>query len=211
MPLSLMKTFLLSIFISCVFYSSLIQARQKQADPESIPDILDIDRRQASSRRFEITPYGGDYFGDKLQHSFIVGGNVQFNITPMLGIAGDFGYSKASVDGTSALGASFTNKNVFLGDAAFVVTIPAAYRSKRGTTEADFFTSIGGGVVSFNGEARGAAFLGGGMKIRPNIPWLAIRVEIRNYFTSINNPGGSDFEDDLSIRIGPTFLLPPDF
>ena len=49
------------------------------------------------------------------------------------------------------------------------------------------------------------------MKIRPKIRWLAIRVEVRNYFTSVNNPSGSDFEDDLTVRIGPTFLLPPEF
>ena len=49
------------------------------------------------------------------------------------------------------------------------------------------------------------------MKIRlRKLPWLGIRVEIRDYFTSINNPSGSDFEDDLTIQIGPTFLLPPE-
>ena len=182
------------------------------AEPSSseIPDALDWDRRQAYSYRFELSPYGGDYFGDKLNHTFIVGTNLQFNITEMLAIAADFGYSKASVDRTSALGASFTNTNEYLIDGGFVVTLPAAYRSKNKVVELDFFTSIGGGILSINGSTRGGGFIGGGMKIRPKVKWLAIRVEIRNYFTSINNPGGSNFEDDLTIRVGPTFLLPPE-
>ena len=178
---------------------------------EEIPDSLDFDRRQAASLRFELSPYGGDYFGDKLNHSFIVGGNVQFNLTEKLALAADFGYSKAAVDGTSALGLSFTNTNEYLVDGAFVITVPAAYRSKKGVTECDFFTSIGGGILRINGSNRGGGFIGGGMKIRPKLRWLAIRVEIRNYFTSVANPAGSDFEDDLTIRIGPTFLLPPEF
>lgn len=177
---------------------------------EEIPDVLDWDRRQAYSYRFELSPYGGDYFGDKLNHSFIAGGNLQFNITEMLGVAADFGYSRIAVDRTSALGASITNNNEYLIDGAFVITLPAAYRSKNKVVELDFFSSIGGGILSINGSTRGGGFIGGGMKIRPKVKWLAIRVEIRNYFTSINNPGGSDFEDDLTIRVGPTFFLPPE-
>jgi len=177
---------------------------------EEIPDVLNFDRRQAGLYRFELSPYVGDYFGDKFNHSFIVGGNLQFNLTEKLGIASDFGYSKASADRTSALGTSITNKNEYLIDGAFVITVPAAYRSGKGVTEADFFTSIGGGIMRINNSNRGAGFIGGGMKIRPHVSWLAIRIEIRNYFTSIDNPSGSDFEDVLTIRIGPTFLLPPE-
>ena len=170
-----------------------------------------MDQRDASLRRFEISPYGVDYFGDKLNHSFIVGSGAQLNLTETLGLAVDFGYSRASVDGTSAFGATFTDKNEYLIDGSFVITVPAIYRSKKGYTEADFYTSIGGGIMRLNGGNHGAGFIGGGMLIRPKVSWLAIRIDIRNYFTSVANPVGSDFEDELTLRIGPTFLIPPEF
>jgi outer membrane beta-barrel protein len=161
--------------------------------------------------RFELTPFGGDYFGDKLNHSFVVGGDLQWNITEKLALAADFAYSQAAVTGGTALAASFTNKNAYMADGSFVVTVPAIYKSKKGYTEADFYTSLGAGLVRTNSTNRFGGFVGGGMKIRPKWKWIAIRVDIRNYFTSIPNPAGSDFEDDLTIRIGPTFLLPPEF
>lgn len=172
-------------------------------------DPLDFAQRRAVSHRWEISPYGGDYFGDKLNHSFIVGGDLQYNWTPSLGTAIDFGYSRAGVDRTSTLGAVFTNRHEYLADGSLVFTVPAAYRGRKGAVEADFFTSIGGGILRINNSNRGGGFIGGGMKIRTRAKWFAIRIEIRNYFTSINNPSGSDFEDDLTVRIGPTFLLLP--
>ena len=191
-------------------FGLLISSPSLAQEKKEIPDVLDFDRREAGTYRFELSPYGGDYFSDKLNHSFIVGGNAQFNLTENLAIATDFGYSQAVVDRSSSIGASFHDDNVYLLDAGFVLTQPAAFSTKENVTECDFFTSIGGGVLRFNDESHVAGYIGGGMKIRPNISWLAIRVEIRNYFTSINNPNGSNFEDDLSIRIGPTFLLPPE-
>ncbi len=190
---------------------SILEKKQKEeAAEEELPAALDFDRRKASNMRIELSPYGGDYFGDKLNHTFIVGGNLQVNITERLGIAADFGYSHVSVDRTSLLGLSFTDKNEYLMDGAFVVTMPAVFASKTKAVECDLFSSLGGGILRINGSNRIGGFIGGGMKIRPNIKWLAIRVEIRNYFTSINNPSGSDFEDDMTIRVGPTFLLPPE-
>lgn len=177
---------------------------------DDIPDALDIDRREAYAYRLELSPYGGDYFGDKINHSFVVGGNLQVNLTEKLAVATDFGYSRVFVDGTSRLGAGLTNHNEYLVNGGFVLTVPAAYRSRNnGVTEADFFTSIGGGIFRINGSNEGAGFIGGGMKIRPKIKWLAVRIEIRDYFTSLSGPGGG-FENDLTLAIGPTFLLPPE-
>lgn len=210
------RRFRASLFSLVFFLFPLILQAQSPLllslpDEEEVPALLDFDRRKSIPYRFELSPYGGDYFGDKLNHSFIVGGNLQFNLTEKLGIAADFGYSKASVDRSSALGASFTNTNEYLIDGSFVLTVPAAYRSGKGAVETDFYTSIGGGILRINDGNHGGGFIGGGMKIRfESLPWLAIRIDIRNYFTSINNPSGSDFEDDLTVRAGPTFLLPPE-
>ena len=201
-----MRKFLSFAFLSLFFLSPLFAQ-----EPKEVPDVLDFDLRQSGLYRFELSPYGGDYFRDKFGHSFIVGGNLQANLTEKLGVSADFGYSTVAADPSSIIGATITNSNEYLVDGGLTYTVPAAYRSGKGYTEADFFTSLGGGIIRINGENRGGGYIGGGMKIRPHVRWFAIRVEIRNYFTSVNNPSGSNFEDDLNIRIGPTFLLPPEF
>ncbi len=200
------------IFLLILLLSYTLRAQAVDSGENSLPDALDFDRRHSGLYRFELSPYGGDYFGDKTGHSFIVGGNFQFNLTEKLALSTDFGYSRAVVDPTSVLGASFTDNNVYLIDGGFVITVPAAYRSGKGYTEADFFTSIGGGIIRINDSNRGGGYIGGGMKVRfQKIDWFSMRVEIRNYFTSIENPSGSNFQDTLSIRVGPTFLIPPEF
>jgi hypothetical protein len=180
------------------------------AQSEEIPDALDFDRRKAHSMRLELSPYGGDFLGTKLNHSFVVGANFQVHITETLGIAGDFGWSKAEPDRTSPFGASVTNDNVYMMDGSFVVTMPAAFRSRKSLVEADLFTTLGAGVVRSNGSNHVGGFVGGGMTIRPNIKWFAFRAEVRNYFASVDNPAGSNFEYIVNFRLGPTFLLPPE-
>lgn len=186
-------------------------APQKAAEEEEIPPSLDYDRRKAVSHRIELSPYGGDMLADQLNHSFIVGSNVQFNITERLALAADFGWSQAAADGGTPLGAAIANDNLYYVDGSFVTTMPAVLASKKRLIEADFFTTIGGGVLFVNGDAHGSGFVGGGIKIRPNIKWLAFRAEVRNYFTSVSNPAGSDFEYQIHFRLGPTFLIPPEF
>jgi len=186
------------------------EARKEPKELEEIPASLDYDRRKAVDHRFELSPYAGDYFGDKLNHTFITGADLTFNFTNMFGIVGNFSWSQASVDRTSALGAIFKQKNEYIFDGGFVVNMPAVFRSRNSLVECDLYTTIGAGVLNINGSSHVGGFLGGGMKIRPNVKWLAIRVDIRDYFTSIDNPGGSDFENDLTVRVGPTFLIPPE-
>ncbi len=175
---------------------------------EEIPAPLSFDTRNAENYRWELTPYFGDYFGDKLNHSFVTGGTLQMNLIPQLGIMTGFGYSRANTDQATPLAQSLTNRDLYIFDGGFVVTKPAAYGEKKRFVEADFYTQIGGGVVQFNNRNRGMGFIGGGMKTRfRKISWLAIKVELQNYFFSIPNPGGSDFEYDLTLTLGPTFLL----
>lgn len=200
-----LKIFLVALLASLSFP---LMARQARPEPD-VPDILDFDRRQTNDYRFRVSPFGGDYVGDKLGHSFLTGLSAQINFIPALAMMVDFGYSRASVDATSLLGQSFVTKDVWLYDAALVLTKPAAYRSKKGAVEVDLFSLIGGGLLRINAGNHGTGFIGGGMEIHGKRQWLAWRVEVRNYFLSINNPGGSDFESDFTALVGPVFRLPP--
>lgn len=207
----------MSAFLLLTAFLSPLQAKEGKEktvkevkEEEEIPASLDYDRRKAIDHRFELSPYFGDYFGDKLNHTFIVGGDLTFNFTNMFGVVGNFSWTPASVDRTSALGAIFHQKNEWIYDGGFVINMPAVFRSRKSLVECDLYTTLGAGIVSINGGSHVGGFIGGGMKIRPNIKWFAIRVDIRDYFTSLDNPGGSDFENSLSLRVGPTFLLPPE-
>ncbi|MBI2083738.1 MAG: hypothetical protein HYT76_09285 [Deltaproteobacteria bacterium] len=178
------------------------------ASEQEIPRALDFELRESESYSLELTPNGGEYFGDKLNHSFVVGQNIQWNLTPALGIITDFGWSKISVDGGSPLGRSITNKNLYMISGGFAITKPAAYRSKNHVVEMDFFTTIGGGAVFFNEGERGMGFIGGGIKTRfKKVSWFALKVEFRENLFSIPNPGGSDFASDATLTVGPTFML----
>ncbi|MBI4373902.1 MAG: hypothetical protein HY542_03395 [Deltaproteobacteria bacterium] len=180
----------------------------ERIDEEEVPRSLDFDLRKAENYRIELTPNGGEYFGDKLNHSFVVGQNIQWNLTPGLGIQADFGWSKASADRTSLLGQGIRNDNLYILSGGFVVTKPAAYQSKNHVVEMDFFTSIGGGAVLFNQSESGMGFIGGGIKTRfKKVPWLALKVDFRENLFSIPNPGGSDFASDATLTFGPTFMF----
>jgi outer membrane beta-barrel protein len=203
------KLFILIMLGACLAPKLSWAAEDKKDKKDEIPVSLDYNRREAVDHRFELSPYAGDYFGDKLNLSFITGADLTYNFTHTFGIVGNFSWSQASVDRTSALGAVFRQKNEWIGDGGVVINMPAVFRSRKSLIECDLYTTIGAGVVSINGASHIGGFLGGGMKIRPNVSWFAIRVDIRDYFTSFNNPSGSDFENDLTVRVGPTFLLPP--
>ena len=166
--------------------------------------------REAENHRLEFTASGGDYFGDKLTHSFVAGGNLLWSWIPQLGLEAGYGYSQATADRTSLLGATLTNRDLHLLRAGFVVTKPAAFASGKKLVEADLYTNIGGGLVRFNGGNRGMGTIGGGLKTRfRKVPWFALDTAVRNFFFSIPNPGGSDFEYDLTLTIGLAFLFLP--
>jgi hypothetical protein len=184
----------------------------EEAPPlEGIPRHLDFDRRDAVMSRIELTPFGGDYVGDTLQHSFIVGGQFDFRITPMWSVGTDFGWSRISVDQNSNFGSTVTNKNLTLMDGKVVLNLPGAYLSRNKVVEVDFFTDMGAGIMRINNGNRATGFVGGGMKIYSKKSWVGFRVHVRNYFMTLPSTDGDDFTFDVTFLLGPTFQLPPYF
>ena len=197
--------FLISLFLT----SPLLLAQEVPL--EETPRHLDFDRRDAVLSRIEITPFGGDYVGDTLQHSFIVGSHFDFRVTPKWSLGSDFGWSRISVDPRSDFGTTVVNKNLYLMNGVVTYNLPGAYNSKNKITEVDFYTNCGGGVMVINQSTRGTGFIGGGMKLYTRWSWLGFRIDVRNYFMTLPTPSGSDFTFDVMIMGGPTFQLPPHF
>ena len=176
---------------------------------DEIPEVLNVEERQAEMHRFEITPYGGAYIGDSLNASWLAGGLAVARLTPELSIGFDFFFSRIAFDPQGSFGSTVTNRNEFgiLGVLEF--NLPAAFISLKKVVEADFFTSLGGGILRINNSDRGAGFIGGGMKMYTPWHWIGFRVEVRNYFSTLPTPNGTDFTTDLTITAGPTFMIPP--
>ncbi len=187
------------------------EKKEKAAKEETeIPEVLDVYERKAEMYRFEFSPYAGDLIGDKLHHSFVFGGGLDYRITPRFSIGTDFFWTDISFDPASALGRSITNQDMYSIQGVVTLNAPAAFLSKKKVVETDFFTTIGGGILRINGQTRGDGFVGGGIKIYTGLArWFGFRVEVRNYFWSIPTATGSKFSTDLVMTFGPTFLLPP--
>jgi len=186
------------------------EEKAKQEEKEDIPEILDVYERNAELHRFEITPYTGYYLGDVSRGTYMFGMQADVRITPLLSFGVDFAWSQLKFDSTSSFGSIVTNKNEYIIQGVFTFNMPAAFLSNKHVFETDLFTTIGGGIMRINNSNRGAGFLGGGMKTYfSSIPWLGLRVEVRNYFSTVPTAGGSKYSSDMTVTGGPTFFLPP--
>ncbi len=175
-----------------------------------IPEILDVDERDAEMYRIEFTPYFGTYIGDVTRTTYMPGAILDFRLTPKLSFGVDFGWAPLSVDRSSAFGATVTNKNLYSIQGVLTLNMPAAFLSGKKVVETDFFTTLGGGVMRLNNSTRGDGFIGGGMKMYfKTVKWFGLRAEVRTVFSSVNNPAGSDFTTDWVVTAGPTFMIPP--
>lgn len=186
------------------------EEKGKEEEKESIPEILDVYERNAELMRFEITPYSGYYLGDVSKGTYMFGAIADVRITPKLSFGVDFAWSELRFDPTSKFGSIITNKNEYIIMGVLTFNMPAAFLSNKHVFETDFFTTIGGGVMMINSSNRGAGFIGGGTKIYfTGLNWLGLRMEVRNYFSTVPTSTGSTFSSDLTITGGPTFMLPP--
>lgn len=174
-----------------------------------IPAELDFDRRGAAVTRFEIPLLGGEYFGDKMDHSFIVGSGLYVHLTDALSLGADFGYSRVNYDPKGEFGSAVTDNNLYLTGGTFKIALPGAYRSGKKIREVDFYTLIGGGAIRISNSFRGAGTIGGGMKIYTGAPWFSFITEVREYFFTVPTASGSAFETDMVLLLGPSFLIPP--
>lgn len=207
------------LFCCFVFFLVFPVYAQEEASAEdevpeesdsTIPEILDVHERDAEMFRIEFSPYFGGFIGDTLQSSYMAGAILDFRLTPKLSLGVDFFWSPITFDSSGSFGSTVTNRNLYAIQGMFTINIPAAFLSKKKVVETDFFTTIGGGIMRVNNSTRGDGFVGGGMKIYTSIaPWFAMRVEARNYFSTLNTPTGSDFTTDWTIVAGPTFMIPP--
>lgn len=205
---------LLILLLMVVHFPAVLwadDAKTEEKAKEPVPEILDFEERNAEMYRLDFTPYSGFYLGDTLNSSYMFGGLMNVRLLPQLSVGVDFAWSPISYDPQGSFGQTVTNKNEYILQGVVTINVPAAFFQNGTTFEADFFTTIGGGVMKINNSYRGDGFLGGGMMTYlPWVRWLGIRVEVRGYFSSVLTSNGTDFTTDVTITGGPTFMIPPE-
>jgi hypothetical protein len=193
----------------CACAATVAQPGGAAAD-DALPAALDVQRRGVASRRFEVSPFVGNFIGDRLENALHVGARVEVRLLEGLALGADFGWSAITPDPDSPFGQVARGENLYAIQGMVLLPMPAALVIGGRAIVADLFGSLGGGVLRVGGFTRGDGFLGGGMKIFfGKLSWLGVRVEVRSYFSSLPTPAGAQFSADFAVMLGPTFTLPP--
>lgn len=69
------------------------------------------------------------------------------------------------------------------------------------------YTSFGAGFLQVDQHSTLQVIVGGGMLVQTGYPWLGLRFDLKSIFYMIPNPNGSDFNADMAISLGPTFIF----
>ena len=151
-------------FLLCHIFLVLC-ATSSLAEETGIPGVLDYSVRRATITRNEFYLYAGDYYGDSLENSWLVGGEYMFHFTRHFGLGADFAYSKADFNENVFYSQAgfWTNDNVYIIDATGMINFPAAYRMGEKVIEADLYILLGGGTINLNSSYEPHGFIGGGM------------------------------------------------
>jgi hypothetical protein len=83
----------------------------------------------------------------------------------------------------------------------FYYNLPAllgASNQNPAGSQCQLYTSFGVGYLDIGREKTVYGIFGGGMLWESPISWLGVRVD---------NPGGSDFNSDFALSLGPSFLF----
>ncbi len=204
------KILILFVLIPSIFLSSIVLSSEEVKNNLEIPPGLDFKTRKATRRLIEFEPFGGEYLGNLTEYSFIVGGRLGFRVTEAITVGAEFNYSRINYDPTSDFGRSVTAHNEYIVDAYMNYAFPILQRAGKTIQEADLFVTLGIGDVHINAKNRLAGLIGGGIKVFFSNPeWLALRFDVNTYLYSIPTLNSSQFGDDWTFSVGPSFLFMP--
>lgn len=185
------------------------QAESQASCSSEIPCGLNFKKRGARPHWLEIEPFGGEYLGNRLENSWVVGARFGIRLTDAITVGGEFNYSQIEYDRTSAFGATVKTRNLFLTDAYFLYSFPILQRAGKTLQEMDLFTSVGLGNLRVNGTNNLTGLVGGGLRMFFKPGWFGIRVDVNTYMYGLDTPSGTKFTDDWVFTAGPDFFLFP--
>jgi len=166
--------------------------------------LLSLKAETSSSKTFEIAPLASFYNGDALRTTTLGVATVNWHINREFWLGVDFYAGRMAVDRTNGLGLQPDNK-MYILDGAFYWNVPATLGVD---IPADFYTSIGVGYLWLGKAAREwTGFIGGGLNIHLPIEWMWVHFDLKNYFYVLKNTQGSDFNSDMALSLGPSFVF----
>jgi hypothetical protein len=178
---------------------------------EELPEVLDVERRETTLRRIEVSPFVGTIVGDKLHSSVQTGAQLDLRLTPRVSIGGRFAWSPVAYDPESALGQVMENDHLFVAQSLFAFHVPGAFLMETMVVEMDVCGEIGAGLMRLNDENHGSLFVGGAAKLYfTDWSWLGFRGDIGTYMSTLQTLEGTEFSSDFSLTVGPIFRIPPD-
>ncbi len=95
------------------------------------------------------------------------------------------------------------------GAPIFYWNIPAllgATKDKPEGAQAQLYTSFGVGYLRIGDEQTPYGVFGGGLLWQAS-SWIGIRFDLKGMFYMLDNTGGSRFNSDLALSIGPSFYF----
>jgi len=203
------------LFIALLVFSNVAIAEEVEKpkkDKKEAPQIIDFNTRKIIPTYNALFVYGGFYYADSLGNSHVVGMDYNLSLTKNFALGASFGYTRAKPDKhiTFSQPGFFTTRNMYILDLTAMLFNPVAINMSGSVVRADLFMIAGFGTININDAWEPHGIFGGGMRIYLYKSFLAIRVDLRTNFHSINKPGGGNkFEQNLNLLIGLSFQIPP--
>lgn len=173
------------------------------AEPSN-DDPLEPRNRRLRGNQVAFDVLGGSLTGRAVGQSFIAGGRVTYFPIRQLGIGAAYGYS-LGIGGIDTV----VDRSVHLVHGQLEVPMISALRAgRRKLVQLDLFGEAGAGAMYIARAWQAMGAIGGGVRLYPRVPWLAIRIDALTYLHDTRRASGSAFDTDIAFTLGLTFLLP---
>lgn len=134
--------------------------------------------------------------------------SYHINDTFWVGVDGMLG--KTVVDSTSGL--TVQNGDAMWGVApTFYYNMPSLLGATKDNasegSQAHLYTNVGVGYLRIGDQTEPYGLFGGGMLWESGCHWFGIRVDVKGMFYMLKNTGGSAFNSDFALSVGPSFIL----
>ncbi len=159
----------------------------------------------------EISPTVAFFNGDSMRANTLGSLAATARFTPAFWFSVSFSAGSSKADRTNGMNLR-NGKKFFLADGALVWNLPAVlgitkHQDASNGSFADFYTYIGGGNLWVDKKTALYGMIGGGLDIHTGWKALLVRFDLKNTMYGLKNSKGSDFNSDLILSIGPSFLI----
>lgn len=201
-----------TLIVLLISLSSPLFAESKEEKEACNQDVncgLSFQDRDAGPRWLEVEPFIGEYLGNHLNNTYMLGGQLGVRISNPLTLGVEFNFSRVNYDNGSDFGLSNpTTRNQYMAFGFATYSFPLLQRSGKTIQELDLFVTLGLGYMNINAQSEVMGVIGGGLRTYFK-PWLALRFDVNTYMYNLPTYNGGAFSDDWTFTAGPAFYFMP--